>query len=71
MNSIKNRLNEFDRLREVVIKKTRDIQKYAKQAVFSFHGKRFSEGREKLQSAKAVADEIKLIINDVSFLIFT
>lgn len=65
MNALKDRLNEFDRLREVVIKKTRDIQKYAKQAVFSLHGKRFSEGREKLQSAKVIADEIKIIIMNV------
>ena len=65
MNALKDRMNEFDRQREVVIKKTRDIQKYSKQAVYSFHGKRFAEGREKLQSAKKIADEIKVIIDQV------
>jgi hypothetical protein len=65
MNALKDRMNEFDRQREVVIKKTRDIQKYSKQAVYSFHGKRFAEGREKLQAAKKIADEIKVIIAQV------
>jgi predicted translin family RNA/ssDNA-binding protein len=68
MDALKDRMNEFDRQREVVIKKTRDIQKYSKQAVFSFHGKRFSEGKGKLQAAKKIADEIKLIIAEVCFL---
>jgi hypothetical protein len=65
MDAVKERLNEYDRQREVVIKKTRDIQKYSKQAIFSLHGKRFSEAREKLLSAKKIANEIKAVLTEV------
>jgi hypothetical protein len=65
MDAVKERLNEYDRQREAVIKKTRDIQKHSKQAIFSLHGKRFSEGREKLLSAKRIADEIRATVSEV------
>ena len=67
-NLIKKRLNEVDQKRELVIKKSRDIQKLSKQAIFSLHGKRFQEAKAKLQNGKEIAEEIKNIILDVLFL---
>lgn len=63
---IKTRLNNYDQQRETVIKKSRDIQKFSKQAIFSLHGKRFKEAKDKLNTGKIIAEEIKPILSEVS-----
>lgn len=50
IDAIKTRMDAYDKLREQVIKDSRDVQKLAKQAIFSVH-------RGNLKGAKAQLDE--------------
>lgn len=54
-DAIKVRLDHFDALREDVIKKTRDIQKLSKQAIFSLHRSQEADAAAKLDSCKHLA----------------
>lgn len=60
--SIKARLDAFDAMRETVIKKSRDVQKLSKQAIFSLHGGKTSDAMNKLMQASDVAKEVLPLI---------
>ena len=54
-DAIKTRLDKIDALREDVIKKSRDIQKLSKQAIFSLHRGQESDAGVKLNTCKDLA----------------
>lgn len=54
-DAIKQRLDHVDQLREDVIKKSRDIQKLSKQAIFSLHRSQPDEAEAKLNTCKTLA----------------
>lgn len=58
LNTIRDKLIAFDAMRDEVIKISRDIQKYSKQAIFCVHAKNYSEAQSKLQSAEVLALDI-------------
>lgn len=58
LDSIRLRLEQFDIHREDVIKKSRDIQKLSKHAIFCIHRNNIEEATSKLDIAKAQADSI-------------
>jgi len=62
LNDIKSRLDAYDAMRELVIKKCRDIQKSSKQAIFSLQGGKTEDARSKLVTARDVAKELLPII---------
>ena len=57
-DAIRTRLDHHDMLREDVIKKSRDIQKLAKQAIFSLHRSKEGDATEKLETCKKLVTEI-------------
>lgn len=62
MASIKARLDAYDAMRESVIKQSRDVQKLAKQAIFSLHGGKITDAQGKLVKASQIAKEILPLI---------
>lgn len=57
------RMNEYDQLRENVIKDSRDVQKLSKQAIFSVVRGQTGEAQAKLDQAKKIADKIFVTVN--------
>jgi hypothetical protein len=54
-DAMRSRLEHFDALREDMIKKTRDIQKQSKQAIFSLHRSQEGDATAKLDNCKLMA----------------
>lgn len=66
-DAIKSRLDKIDALREDVIKKSRDVQKLSKQAIFSMHRGQESDAGAKLNTCKELAVAIfDLAVTSVS-----
>jgi predicted translin family RNA/ssDNA-binding protein len=63
MNNVKQRMNDYDILRELVIKRSRDIQKLSKQSIFSIHANDYVDANTKLDSASVIAQELLVHIN--------
>lgn len=55
LDAIRQRMDTYDKLREEVIKQSRDVQKLAKQAIFSVHRSALADAQKKLDEAKKVA----------------
>jgi predicted translin family RNA/ssDNA-binding protein len=55
-------LQAYDEQREQVIKRSRDIQKLSKQAIFSLHRGNDKEAASRLVAAKAAAEELAPLI---------
>ena len=65
LDSIRERMDRYDQLRELVIKDSRDVQKLAKQAVFAVIRGQLAEARKKLDQAAACAAKIMQIVDQV------
>eukprot|EP00041_Stephanoeca_diplocostata_P026469 m.714827 g.714827 ORF g.714827 m.714827 type:complete len:515 (-) comp22973_c1_seq1:413-1957(-) len=57
-DNIRTKLELYDSKREDVIKKTRDVQKLSKQAIFSLHRGQIETAKAQLHKAKGIADGI-------------
>lgn len=68
INAIRDRMEVYDKLREEVIKQSRDIQKLSKQAIYSIHRGALDDSRAKLTQAMKFANKIFEIVNLVSSL---
>lgn len=55
LDAIRQRMDTYDKLREEVIKQSRDVQKLAKQAIFSVHRGALADAQKKLDEAKKIA----------------
>lgn len=66
LDCIRARMDEYDQLRELVIKDSRDVQKLAKQAVFAVIRGQLSEARKKLDLAAVCAAKIMQTVDKVS-----
>ena len=55
---IKSRMDIYDKLREDVIKTSRDVQKLSKQAIFSVHRGNLVDCKNKIDQAKVIAKSI-------------
>lgn len=59
---IDNDMRAYDETREKVIKRSRDIQKLSKQAIFSLHRGSTEEAESRLSAAKKAAEELLPLI---------
>jgi len=66
--AIKERMDKYDEKRENVIKKSRDIQKAAKQAIFSLHRGDNSKADKLMETCEKVAAELAPVLADESSL---
>ena len=57
-------LKTYDEKREVVIQRSREIQKLSKQAIFSIHRSNFSEADDRLNRAASVYEELSPLIQE-------
>jgi predicted translin family RNA/ssDNA-binding protein len=57
-DAIRKRLDEVDAKREDLIKKSRDVQKLSKQAIFSIQRGNLNDADDKLRSAKGIASNL-------------
>lgn len=64
-DSIVEEMKVYDERRETVIKRSRDIQKASKQAIFSLHRGDFSEAEQRLTSARKGAEELAPLIQEM------
>lgn len=64
-DAIVDEMKSYDEHRENVIKKSRDIQKASKQAIFSLHRNDFSEAEKRLETAKKVAEGLVPLISEL------
>lgn len=55
---LNNQMAEYDQLREQIIKRSRDIQKLSKQAIFSLHRSDDANAVKQLDQAQAIALEL-------------
>ena len=62
LDDIRARMDAYDKLREEVIKQSRDIQKLSKQAIFSVHRGALGESKQKLDQASKLAASILAMI---------
>jgi predicted translin family RNA/ssDNA-binding protein len=62
IDSIKERLDIYDKLREGVIKDSRDVQKLSKQAIFSIHRGNLGQSSKQLGEALDKAKAIMLVV---------
>ncbi len=62
--SISTEMREFDEKREVVIKKSRDVQKNSKQAIFSVHRGDIAQASSRLDAAEAGYTELLTLIDE-------
>lgn len=58
INMIKERMDIYDKLREEVIKTSRDVQKLSKQAIFSVHRNNLADCKSKIDQARVIAKSI-------------
>eukprot|EP00775_Hariotina_reticulata_P010398 gene10398-10556_t len=63
--SLQAHLQTYDEQRETVIKRTRDAQKAAKQAIYSLHRGEFQKAEQQIASVEKVAKELLPIIDNV------
>lgn len=63
IDDIKIRMEKYDIERENVIKQSREIQKLAKQAIYSIHRNTIKDAQEKIDNAKKIALRILDIIH--------
>eukprot|EP01038_Epipyxis_sp_PR26KG_P015882 gene15882-21532_t len=61
---IQNRMDSFDKLRESVIKDSRDVQKLSKLSIFSLIRGQPGDAEKKLEQARAMAEKIMLIVDE-------
>eukprot|EP00752_Nemacystus_decipiens_P009240 g8253.t1 len=54
----------FDEKREAVIKRTRDIQKWSKMAIYSLHREDFKKAEKQLADCRAAAEGLLPLINE-------
>jgi hypothetical protein len=66
INAIRDRMETYDKLREDVIKQSRDVQKLSKLAIYSVHRGSLSDSKIKLDQAMKLAVKILEIVNLVS-----
>eukprot|EP00963_Diacronema_lutheri_P006259 scaffold541_cov335-Pavlova_lutheri.AAC.4 len=59
---MKQEMTKYDAEREVVIKRSRDIQKLSKQAIFSLHRKDVVKASKQIEDALAAAKEIEPVV---------
>jgi len=64
IDAIRTRMDAYDKLREQVIKDSRDVQKLAKQAIFSVHRGNLKVSRTQLDDALSKANAILALIAD-------
>lgn len=64
IDSIKARMDAYDKLREQVIKDSRDVQKLAKQGIFSVHRGNLKAAKGQLDDALGKARAILVLIQD-------
>jgi len=57
--NIRKEFDEFDKIRELIIKESRDILKLSKQAIFSVHRGDFEIADEKLKKAEEIMLKIR------------
>lgn len=62
LEAMRQRLQEYDARREDVIKRSRDVQKLSKQAVFAVHRGSNTEAAAKIAAAKAIARDLMDIV---------
>lgn len=62
IDAIKGRMDAYDKLREAVIKDSRDVQKLAKQAIFAVHRGNLKGSKAQLDEALAKATAILQLI---------
>ena len=58
IEQIRERMEAYDKLREELIKASRDVQKLSKQAIFAVHRGNLKESRQKLDQSRAIAQSI-------------
>eukprot|EP00854_Cymbomonas_tetramitiformis_P003954 gene3954-4923_t len=63
-DTIRAKMDAYDKLREQVIKDSRDVQKLAKQAIFSVHRGQTGDAKSKIEAAAAAALPIMSIVAD-------
>lgn len=63
IDAIKERLETYDKLREGVIKDSRDVQKLSKQAIFSIHRGNLKQSTKQLDEALIKAKAIMLVVD--------
>jgi len=61
-DEIKVRLDKYDKLREEVIKGSRDVQKLSKQSIFSVHRNKLTDAKKQLDQAAAAAVPLHAIV---------
>lgn len=66
ISTVRERMEAVDSQREVVIKRSRDTQKFSKQAIFSLHADKLSEAVAKLDMARDVVRDLVPIVTQVS-----
>jgi predicted translin family RNA/ssDNA-binding protein len=59
---MRGEMSAADEKRETVIKRSRDVQKLSKQAIFSLHRGNDKEADERIRSAKKTAEELLPLI---------
>ena len=65
IDAIRARYEETDKIREEVIKMSRDVQKMAKQAIFSVHREKIDDARSKCVASLALIQIIAVKIEKV------
>lgn len=60
--AIRQRMEEYDKQRENVIKQSRDVQKLSKQAIFSVQRGQIGAAESKLTQARALAETLNQVI---------
>ena len=68
IDAIRERMEVYDKLREEVIKQSRDVQKLSKLAIYSVHRGALADSRAKLNQAMKAAVKIFEIVDLVSTL---
>ena len=62
LDALRARMDAYDKLREDVIKQSRDIQKLAKQAIFSVHRGALGEAKQKLEQSSQMVKVIEAMV---------
>jgi hypothetical protein len=70
IDRIRIRYETNDKLREDVIKLSRDVQKFSKQAIFSVHRNNLSDSKSKCAQACGIIENILHKIEEVGFSFF-
>ena len=70
IDAIRQRMDRYDQLRELVIKDSRDVQKLAKQAVFAVIRGQLVEAHKKLDQAAVFAKKILETVNQVDYILY-